>query len=61
MKLIGDGQDLSELLMHLSPGEAAELRDALVDLLENYDSPGWHAHISNPDYQREITVAADHR
>ena len=57
MKLYGDGNEVSDLLIYLSREEAAELRDALVALLDNFDVPGWHAHASTSDYQTEITVA----
>ena len=59
MKLYGDGNDVSDLLTYLLREEAAEVRDALVALLDNFDAPGWHAHVSTADYQPEVTVAPE--
>jgi len=59
MRLDADGQSVRRVVLFLSRSEAAELRDDLEHLLENYDSPDWHAHISSPDYQTEITIASE--
>jgi hypothetical protein len=50
----GEGKPLSSVYLALSDDEANELIDALRDLLKAQGS--WHAHVSNADYQREITV-----
>lgn len=45
---------LDEVLLFLTLSEARELRDSLKQLIE---SPmGNHSHISNEDFQKEITV-----
>jgi hypothetical protein len=38
----------------LSDDEANELGQALADLKSA--NAGWHAHISDPSYQREVTL-----
>ena len=52
-------QDLARpvrnVMLLLTPGEAAELRDTLEQLLANPD--GNHGHVSDASYQREVTVA----
>lgn len=50
--------DLS-LLVFLTRSEAAELRDAAEQLLQNFQEPGWHAHVASPDFQTEMTLAPD--
>jgi hypothetical protein len=42
----------------LTLAEAAELRDALEDLLREPRSD-WHAHVSAADFQTEVTIAWD--
>jgi hypothetical protein len=59
MRIEDDGRTLSDLLVFLTRAEAAELRDAAVSLLENFDDPRWHVHVSNADYQIEITIAPE--
>jgi hypothetical protein len=50
-----DGKTLVTVNLALTDDEAQELRDALGDLLTTRQ-PGWHAHVSDADYQREVTV-----
>jgi hypothetical protein len=50
-----DGKPLASINLALSDSEARELRDALEDLLTT-DEDGWHVHVSNGDYSREVTV-----
>lgn len=59
MRIQGDGNAVSDLLVFLTRDEAAELRDGLNDLLANFDDPGWHAHVSSPDFQIELTIAPE--
>ncbi len=59
MRIEGDNRTISNLVVFLTRAEAAELRDAAVDLLENFDDAGWHGHVSNADYQIEMTIAPD--
>lgn len=54
----GPGQEQAAAYLWLTLLEAAELRDALNDLLDE-PRPDWHAHVSSPDYAREVTVALD--
>ena len=46
------------MYLWLTDSEAAELRDALNDLLAE-PGDGLHAHVSSADYQTEISVARD--
>ncbi len=42
--------------------EAAQLRDALDDLIEHFDrseTTAWHAHVSSSDFQTEVNVTAE--
>jgi hypothetical protein len=50
-----DGNPLAKVNLALSEAEARELRDALGELLTTRD-PGWHTHVSDGDYNREVTV-----
>jgi hypothetical protein len=59
VRIQGDGSAVHDLLIFLSRPEASELRDAINELLENFDDASWHAHVSSADYQTEITVAPD--
>ena len=59
VRIQGNGSPVDDLLIFLSRSEASELRSAIDALLENFDDAGWHAHISSPDYQTEITIAPD--
>jgi hypothetical protein len=59
MRIDGNGAPIQDLLIFLTRPEVGELRDALDALLEHFDEPGWHAHVSSPDYQVEITVAPE--
>lgn len=52
------GEPLRAVYLWLTDSEAAELRDALNDLLGE-PGPGWHAHVSSSDFQAEISVARD--
>ena len=56
----GDGEAISSVDLFLSRDEAAELRDALNQLLASFGEPHWHAHVADWDYTTEITVVADH-
>lgn len=46
------------MYLWLTESEAAELRDALNDLLAK-PHEGWHVHIPSADFQTEISVARD--
>ncbi len=59
VRIQGDGNAVSDLLIFLTRDEAAELRDGPEDLLANFDHPGWHAHVSRPDFQIEMTIAPE--
>lgn len=60
MRIEGDpGEQLQRAYLWLSRAEAAELRDALVDMLGADVDASWHAHISSDDYKREITISLD--
>ena len=59
MRIHADGTEAANLLLYLTRPEAAELRDALNDLLDHFDEAGWHAHVSNIDEQVEVTVAPE--
>jgi hypothetical protein len=48
------GKTLESVYIALSDEEADELAQALTDL--HSAGNGWHAHISDTTYQREITV-----
>ena len=50
-----DGKPLDGVNLALSEAEARELRDALAELLITQET-GWHVHVSNDDYSREVTV-----
>lgn len=52
------GESLRAVYLWLTDREAAELRDALTDLLAGRDAD-WHAHVSSSDFQTEISVARD--
>ena len=53
-------EPLSTAYLWLTQEEAAEVRDAMTDLLNEGDAD-WHAHISSTDYKVELTVALDVR
>lgn len=55
----GDGEAISSVILFLSRGEAAELRDALEELVEHFDERHWHAHVMDEECATEIAVAAD--
>ncbi len=65
MRLSGEVSDDGQLWrvgLVLTRAEAAELRDALDDLMGNFDSSEtatWHAHVSSSDYQTEIIVSGE--
>lgn len=47
-------KSLSNIILYLTPAEAVELRDSLKSLIEKpIDN---HSHISNINYDKEITV-----
>jgi hypothetical protein len=50
-----DGKPLEKVNLALSEVEARELRDALGDLLATRE-PGWHSHVADGDFSREVTV-----
>ncbi len=47
-------KSLEKVILYLTFSEALELRDSLNDLLEKPVNN--HAHISNEDFQKELTV-----
>jgi hypothetical protein len=49
-----EGNALDSVYLALSESEAGELADALADLKSA--KKGWHAHVSDPSYQCEVTV-----
>jgi hypothetical protein len=50
----GEGRTLRSVHIALSDEEADELVQALADL--HSAGKGWHAHISDTTYRREVTV-----
>lgn len=56
MRILDENSDksLENVILYLTQSEASELRDALDDLLKNPLNN--HVHISNENYQKEITV-----
>jgi hypothetical protein len=65
MRLDGEVTDngtLGRVTLNLTRAEAAELRDALNDLIGRFDrsdTSAWHAHVSSSDFQTEINVVAE--
>ena len=59
MQILRGHAELSEILIHLTRDEAAELRDAVEALLEHFHEPGYHAHVSSSDYRTEMTLAPE--
>jgi len=65
MRLNGEVADdglLWRVSLALTRAEAAELRDALNDLIGHFDrseTAAWHAHVSSSDSQTEINVSAE--
>jgi hypothetical protein len=59
MRIMRGADFLGEVLLYLTRDEAAELRDAADAVLEHFDEPGYHAHVSSADYQTEMTVAPE--
>jgi hypothetical protein len=55
---VSPGTALPSVYLWFTATEAAELRDALTDLIAT-DQSGWHAHISSADYESELTIARD--
>lgn len=51
-----DKTEIHQVVLHLDRREAAELRDALNQLIAS--PKGWHEHILNSDFTREIAVVA---
>ena len=60
MKIEGEpGQELPEVVLWLNRSEAAELRDLLAQMLEEPETetdPEWHAHVSDAEFRKTITV-----
>jgi hypothetical protein len=52
-----EGKPLASVYLALSDKEARELSDALSELTSA--PKGWHAHVSDDAYQREVTVYRD--
>jgi hypothetical protein len=50
-----NGSALAAVYLALTDAEARELRGALNDLLAAPRN-GWHANVSDAEYQREITI-----
>jgi hypothetical protein len=48
------GTELNSVYLALSDEEAKELSDVLADLLKA--EPGWHAHVSDRSFKREVTL-----
>jgi len=59
MRILRGETDLGEVLIYLTRAEAAELRDSAEALLQHFDEPGYHAHVSSADYQVEMTLAPE--
>lgn len=59
MQIVADGKAASDVLVYLTPAEAAELRDGIEALLTNFDDPGWHTHVASADFQIEMTIAPE--
>ena len=59
MRLNADDADVRNVIAFLTRDEAFQLRHACDELLEYFDSPGWHKHVSSADYQTEITLAPE--
>jgi len=55
----GDRLPLSRVYLWLTDAEAAEMRDALNDLLSAKLSEGWHTHVASSDFAVELTLASD--
>ena len=57
MRILDDNTKnrLDNVTLYLTMSEAKELRDSLDDVIMN-PRAGYHAHVSNEDYQKEITV-----
>lgn len=49
-----EGNPLNSVYLALSDAEANELAQALEDLKSA--ERGWHAHVSDPAFEREVTV-----
>jgi len=56
MRILDQDSDkpLNEVILYLTHAEAVELRDSLNSLLDKLSND--HAHISDENYQRELTV-----
>lgn len=59
MKIMRGETLLGDVLIYVTRAEAAELRDAAEAVLEHFDEPGYHAHVSSGDFQIEVTVAPE--
>lgn len=58
MRILNQDDDKStkNILILLTPSEAAELRDDLESLLQQIEN-NHHTHINDMEYSREITIA----
>ena len=59
---VGDDGTLGRVTLKLTRAEAAELRDAVNDLVGRFDrseTSAWHAHVSSSDFQTEISIVAE--
>jgi hypothetical protein len=52
------GQPLGSVYLALSDAEARELIDALNELIATKQTD-WHAHVSDPSFQVEVTVSRE--
>jgi hypothetical protein len=59
MRVSGDGNELKDVWVYLSPDEAREILLALQFWADEEEGcePGWHMHVT--DIDRELTLAID--
>jgi hypothetical protein len=50
-------QSIKNISLFLTKAEASELRDTLDALLNNSDKDGYHLHLNDDDYLREVTFS----
>jgi hypothetical protein len=50
----GEGKALDKVYLALSDEEAKQLADYLKQMLT--EEKGWHAHVSDPSFQVEVTI-----
>ena len=62
MRIVTGGDETAAVWLDLTPGEAAELRDALLawDGLPHPEAE-WHVHISDTDRLLTLTIGSDAR